>query len=100
MFTKYAEQQIYLTLVLRWCKFEKRFDQCFGKFNTSVIESKTNALVLLVIAVVLLSVAIGSKVISDKKRKSMEISTAERRKNDDNEPHDETIKPKSKMSCP
>jgi len=62
------------------------------------MESKTNALLILVIAVVLLSIAIGSKIISDKKRKSMVTSSAERKKNDDNEPHDEPIEPKSKKS--
>jgi hypothetical protein len=63
------------------------------------MENTTNTLVLIVIIVIFLFIAIGFKIKSDKKRKSLEISSIVREKNinnDKNEPHNETIMQKGK----
>jgi CDP-diglyceride synthetase len=63
------------------------------------METKTNALVLIVIVLIFLFIAIGFKIKSDKKRKSLAISSAEQEKNiinDKNEPYSKTLMQKNK----
>jgi len=63
------------------------------------METKTITLMLIVIVVILLFIAIGFKIKSDRKRRPIEISSAEREKNiktDKNEAYNAKIKPQDK----
>jgi len=64
------------------------------------VGTKIKALICLAIIIILFFIIIRAKIKSDKKRKSLPVSSAEREKNinnDNNESQHETIKPKGKQ---